>query len=470
MKHGDLIEVQIDSLGFEGVSVARHDGKVVFVDGALPGERVIANVRKARRKHTEANLESILEASPHRVKPPCTHFADCGGCSWQQLDYAEQLNWKSRHVADSFERLGKIPYGHIKPILGSPTQWNYRNKMEFSFGTRRWMTVAEINSGNEIERSNFALGLHAPGRYDAILHIDDCMIQHPHGNEILAMIRREAQQRGISAYNTHEHLGFLRNLSVRSTIATNELMIILLTNEPASANEEEFAAWFTSGFAEEAPYVTTLIHAVNGTRSPVAVGEIRTIHGSGYITEELYGVKFRISPFSFFQTNPYQLPNFLDATFAAANIQPTDTVWDLYCGTGSISLPAATKARHVAGVELVESSIADAQANAERNGITNTEFHCTDLHKPAALDFLHTLPAPDVVIVDPPRAGIHEQTLRLIMEIAPPVISYVSCNPATQARDCAILSEYYSVDYLQPLDMFPHSYHIENVARLVRKG
>lgn len=466
IKAGESIELCIESLGFEGISIARHEGMVVFVEGGLPQERVIARIRRTKKKHAEAVIEQILDASPLRVEPRCRYFGDCGGCKWQQCDYQGQVAWKQQSVVDCFERLGQVPYGEIKAIIASPQQYHYRNKMEFSFSARRWLTNAEIAGGEEFTQRDFALGLHVPGRFDAVIDVEECHIQHTVGNEVLATVRREAIARGVSAYHQRQHTGFLRNLVIRKTKVHDELMLILVTSAPQQAQDEEFLGWFASDFLQGLPADTTVIHAVNDTQSPVAAGTPRILQGQGYIREESHGIVFRISPFSFFQTNSYQLHNFLEATFNAAQLHSSQTVWDLYCGTGSISLPAAKQAGEVIGLELVQSSIDDAKANAAHNAITNAQFHCADLHKQQTIDFLTTLPKPDVIIVDPPRAGIHEQTLRHLLSVEAPRIVYVSCNPATQARDCAILAEKYEVEYLQPIDMFPHTFHVENVARL----
>jgi 23S rRNA (uracil1939-C5)-methyltransferase len=468
-KEPEIVELTIESLGFEGKSIARLDGKVIFVKGGLPGDKVIAEIRKSKKKHSEAVIREIIEPSLVRREPVCGLFGECGGCSWQQCQYQEQLRWKEQTVVDCFERLGKIDYGERRSIIGSPQEFNYRNKMEFTFSNKRWLTNAEVASGKDYTDKGFALGLHAPGRFDAVLDVSHCYIQPQVGNDILSAIRNKALALGVHGYNSRSHEGFLRNLVIRTTLYQNQLMIILVTNEIATDEERLFTDWFTTEFCPSFDGLTSAFHAINSSRSPVAIGKIEYQFGLEYITEESHDVVYRISPFSFFQTNSYQLENFLTQTLLSANVQPDNTVWDLYCGTGSISLPLAKNTGHVVGVELVESSIADAKVNAELNSITNVEFHCADLHKQATLDFLKTLPQPDIIVVDPPRAGIHEQTLRHILALAPERICYVSCNPATQARDCALLDEAYRVEYIQPIDMFPHTFHVENVARLVRR-
>ncbi len=470
MKQGDVLDIRVDSVGFEGISIGRHDGVVVFIPGALPNELVRVKLRKKKKKYFESELLEIIETSQHRVQPRCGYFGECGGCKWQQFEYAEQVAWKQKHVQDAFERLGKVPYGTLRTIIQSPAEFHYRNKMEFSFSARRWLTKKELQSGEEATQKNFALGLHVPGRFDGVLDIHECHIQHKLGNSILDKVRAKALELNISCYHDREQVGFLRHLVLRTTLATQQAMVILITNTVSVDHQKQFVHWFTTEFPKEVPEVTTVIHAIKDTLSPVAVGEIQTTVGNEFITEQSYGINFRISPFSFFQTNSHQLTNFLQATFDAALFGNNDVVWDLYCGTGSITLPLSQFAKKVIGIELVESSIQDAKANATFNNINNVDFYCADLHKPSTIDFLHTLPKPDIIVVDPPRAGIHEQTLRTILEIAPSQLVYVSCNPTTQARDCAILNEKYDVQYLQPLDMFPHTFHVENVARLVLRN
>lgn len=465
----ELVELSIESIGFEGVAIARHEGIVHFVKQAVPGDVILAEVFTKKSSYAEARIKEIITPSPLRVKPICSHFGVCGGCSWQNLPMTEQLSWKRQHVADSFERIGKIPIGELTETLGSPRTLNYRNKMEFSFGASRWLTEVEMNMDDEQSHKNFALGLHIPGRFDKVLDVENCYIAHEISGMMLEEIRNAALDFGASAYNARQHRGFLRNVIIRSSAATGEVMVVVLTSPPTEPADEQMIEWLDTEFPVLFPEFTTIIHAVNNTTSPVAVGTPRIIKGRGYITEKILDVEFRISPFSFFQTNPWQLEQFLGNIITAAELSPEETVWDLYCGTGSITLPAAKLVSKTFGVELSEGSIADARANAERNGISTVQFFAEDLHKPAALGLLQTLPSPDVIIIDPPRAGVHHTLLGHILEVAPPRLVYVSCNPATQARDCAILAEKYDVVKVQPVDMFPHTFHVEAIAQLVRR-
>ncbi|HYF02086.1 MAG TPA: 23S rRNA (uracil(1939)-C(5))-methyltransferase RlmD [Patescibacteria group bacterium] len=461
----EAVELEVEAIGFEGVAIARKEGVVHFVKGALPGDVVRAQVMKKKKSYVETKLEDVLKPSEHRVEPLCPYFGTCGGCSWQHLAYTQQLMWKQRHVIDAFERIGKIPYGEILPTAPSPREYYYRNKMEFSFGRYRWLMESEIASGVEFDK-NFALGLHVPGFHDKVLDIEQCFIHQPVGNKILNDVKAASKHYGCEAYEYRNHTGFLRNLVIRTSRATGEIMVILVTAPPQSEMEVAFVEWFETEFLKITPEATTVIHAVSHSKSSVAIGEPRLLKGEPFMIEEALGVKYRISPFSFFQTNSYQLEHFLKTILDYADIDENQVVWDLYCGTGSITLPAAKRAKKVYGIEMSESSIRDARVNMELNGITNVEFFCEDLHAKETPALLNTLEKPDVLIIDPPRAGMHKNLAEHLLEIAAPHVVYVSCNPSTQARDCEILHQKYDVVKIQPVDMFPHTFHIESVAVL----
>lgn len=461
------IEIDIDAIGFEGVAVGRLDGLVHFVAGALPGERVRARITGTKKRFKQAEVVEVLHASPDRRTPPCPQFGVCGGCKWQHLSYEEQARWKRQHVVDAFERLAQVPIGVVHPTMSSPEIYGYRNKMEFSFGGSAWLTREEIDSGVSYDTA-FALGLHVPGRFDKVRNITTCMLQHDVANRVLEHTHLCSERAGIQAYHQRHHDGFARHLVIRNSVATGAVMTVLITTTPKEQHEEDIVqSWFE--LAPTLPSGSSMIHAINDTWSPVAVGQIARIVGPGYLDEVSLDVSYRISPFSFFQTNTLHLPNLITRALDGAMIQSTDIVWDLYCGTGTLTLPAARRAKHVVGAELSESSIADAQANAERNAIENVAFHAVDLHVPAALDVLRSFPQPDVILIDPPRNGMHEQVVRHILAVAPERLIYVSCNPATMARDCAILAELYDVVEVTPVDMFPQTYHVEAVGVLRKR-
>ncbi len=349
-------------------------------------------------------------------------------------------------------------------------QFAYRNKMEFSFGTSRWITQEEIESGADISNKSFALGLHIPGRFDKVLDIDNCSIQAPEGNIILNVIREKAVGLGLSAYNLKTHEGFLRSLIIRKSVCPEELMVILISCSPKNDNENEFIDWFQTEFPKNNDFLSHIVWAENNSYSPVPDGKITFIKGSGYLTEKVLNVDFKISPFSFFQTNSYQLNNFIGEIVKTISAGKTSVVWDLYCGTGSISLPVARAAGKVYGIEIINSSIEDARENAKMNRIENAGFFCFDLHSPKVYEMLSQLPRPDIIVIDPPRSGVHKNLLEQLNRIEVPKLVYVSCNPATQARDCQVLDEKYKIESVQPVDMFPHTYHIENIALLRRRS
>lgn len=466
-REAEYIDLTIDSIGFEGKAVARHEGMVHFVEGGIPGDTVRAEIRRRKKNYVEARVTEILQASPVRVQPICPYFGDCGGCKWQHLAYAEQVRWKKQHVQDAFERLGKVAYGTLEDTLPCEQEYGYRNKMEFSFSNSRWLTDLEIASGVEFDR-DFALGLHVPGRFDKVVDVQECFLQSELSNHILNAVRQAARERRLAPFETRMHTGFLRNLVIRTSRATGEIMVILVTSPPLLDEENDMIQWLGESFASRFREVTTIVHAVTTSKASVAGGEPHVLTGTGTITEELLGVRFRISPFSFFQTNTAQAERLFSTALDYADIQPDQIVWDLYCGAGSITLCAARRARRVIGIEVVESSVADARMNADNNGIANADFYLEDMQKAAARDLLSELPAPDVVIVDPPRAGLHPDVVQKLIEIGAPTLVYVSCNPTTQARDCALLADTYAIEKIKPVDMFPQTYHIESVALLRR--
>ena len=386
----------------------------------------------------------------------------------QSLAYEDQLFWKKSFILDSFQRLGGFNNPDISETIGSPKIYNYRNKMEFSFGDQRWLTKEEVEQTEVMFNKNFALGLHVPGRYDKVLDVSYCDISPEVFNNILLAVKAKSESLNLSPYNSEKKTGFLKNLICRWSELEQKGMFILLTTQPVIDEELEMIEWFLK-LNDSIEQVGSLIHAVNNTQSPVANGDIKKITGQEYMTEEILGIKYKISPFSFFQTNSSQLEKFISEILVAAELQPTDVIWDLYCGTGSISLPAAKQCTMVFGIELSEGSIEDAKHNAEMNGIENVHFLASDLHSKLIPDLLTQLPKPDVVILDPPRAGMHTNLINHLLNLAPKKIIYVSCNPATQARDCDHFTMKYNLVSIQPVDMFPQTYHVESIAHLELK-
>ncbi len=463
LKKGQEVVLTADAAAFEGGCVARHEGMVVFVSGCVPGDTVRARVFKKKKRFAYARTLAVLEPSADRVDAPCDYFSDCGGCKWQNLRYDEQLRWKRQHVVDAFERIARLENTEVRGTIGCAEEYYYRNKMEFSFGTSRWLSDQEIASQEEFNRE-FALGLHVPGRFDKVLDVHRCWLQSETSNSIVNATRAWALEHDLPAYDFRSHEGLLRNLVIRTARATGELMVILVTSDDA----DEVIDSFVEIVRETVPAVTTIVQAINRGRAQVAFSEeTRILHGPGTITERIAGNAFSISPFSFFQTNSLQGEVLYREALTAAAIASDDEVWDLYCGAGTITLAAARTARHVTGIELNEGAVADAWRNARTNGIDNADFIAGDLK--GVLTGGAPPPPPRTVITDPPRAGMHQDVLRHILAVAPERIAYVSCNPTTQARDCGLLADAYDVEYVQPVDMFPQTYHIETVARLVRR-
>ncbi len=458
LQRGATIILDIEKAAFEGRSIARVNNLVVFVDGAVPGDRVSATVFRKKKQFAEARVDEVLVPSPHRVDPACTHFGVCGGCKWQHMSYEQQLVWKRAHVRDAFERIGGLEGVVVNETLPSVSPFWYRNKMEYSFGEMRWL--GEVNRDAE----PFALGLHVPKRYDRILHIDECHLESPESNLVLNATREFFLEKGISAFSTRTHTGDLRHLVIREGKHTGERMVYLVTSQRMEAVMEEYAALLQRGEFG----VTTLIQGVTQRKSTVAIGEEDIVHfGEGSIREQLGDNTFRISPTSFFQTNTLQAERLYALAEKAAELRPADVVWDLYCGTGTISLYIARDVKQVVGVELNDAAIRDAGTNAGANGLENTQFICADIVDFLAPDAAHDVPAPDVIITDPPRAGMHTKVVDAIGKSGVERLVYVSCNPTTSARDCAMLAEYgYDIVDITPVDMFPHTFHIECVISL----
>lgn len=466
-----LEAVEITGAGGEGRAIAKIDGMVVFVSGAVPGDVADLQITRKKRRHAEAVVLRLIKASPDRVQPFCQHFGVCGGCKWQHLSYPKQLEYKRQHVIDSLERLGGLELPEVLPTLGSPDVTYYRNKLEFTGSSSRWFTSEELASLGEIG-DRTALGFHIPGRFDKVLDIVQCHLQPDPSNAIRLWVRLHAAERGLSFYNVRDHVGFIRNLTIRST-TTGEWMVLLALGH----EDEEARVRLLEGLLAAFPQITSLLWVINPKKNDTIWDlDIQGFHGRDHIIEELpdgpdgQPLKYRIGPKTFFQTNPAQALNLFRVTRDWAEIGKDDLVYDLYCGAGSISLFLAPHAKRVIGAEIVPEAIDDAKLNAALNNITNIHFEAGDLKDLLNADFIARNGRPDVLITDPPRAGMHEDVVTRILEMEPKRIVYVSCNPATQARDLAWMKEDYEITRVQPVDMFPHTYHVENVVRLDRKG
>lgn len=470
--------IEISGIAAEGKALARvklrddDDSKiVVFIPYGAPGD--IADIKLDRKKHSyaEGHIERLVKPSPIRISPECRHFGICGGCKWQHIPYEVQKEQKRQQVVDALSRIAKIDMPEVNATLGSNDIWGYRNKMEYTFSDKKWRTWEEIKSGADFEDSPCGLGFHIPGAFDKVLHIDECLLQDDLGNRIRNFIYQYAIDHSLSFYNIRENRGLLRTLMIRIA-STGQTMVCLSFGE----KDEEKARMILDAIAEKFPEITSLLYTYNLKLNDTLDGlEILSWRGPEYIVEEMEGLKFRISAKSFYQTNSrqayelYKVARRFAGLDAPSEYAAGPLVYDLYTGTGTIANFVARAASKVIGIESVEAAVVDARINSEVNGIKNTEFFAGDMKDILTDDFIAAHGRPDVMIVDPPRAGMHEDVVKVILNAAPDRIVYVSCNPATQARDLALLDTLYRVEEIQPVDMFPHTHHIENVVRLTRR-
>ena len=468
LKRGDRLELEITGSAFEGKSVARLHGLVVFVEGGVPGDTVAVEVWKTKKNLVEAKIVELKRPSPLRISPRCVHFGTCGGCKWQHVDYKGQLQFKQQHVVDSFERIGGFKDLFIEPIIPADEIFYYRNKMEFSFSDQEWQELPpSVSNPTESHEHGIFLGLHVPQRYDKILDLKECHLQSPVSNEILRFTRDFVRERDVPVYSSDSDSGYLRFLVVRQTRRTDQVMVNLVTR----TDDSSFMKSFTDGLCRAVPQVTTVVNTLNTKKAQVAYGEEERVYwGEGVIRERLGSHTFVVSAGSFFQTNTVQAERLFTVAREFGEFKSSDVVYDLYSGTGSIALFISSGVKQVIGVESVESALKDAERNAAANNVANCTFILGDLKDrlTKSADWMKDYPRPDVVILDPPRSGVHTKVLERLGEIAAPRIVYVSCNPATQARDIKLLcAGNYRLEKLQPVDMFPHTYHIENVALLL---
>lgn len=475
----ELHNVEVTAVAAEGKALARvklretdESPIVVFIPYAAPGDIVDIKIDKKKHSFAEAHITRIVKPSPDRREPVCSAFGTCGGCRWQHLPYPEQLRHKRQQVVDALERIAKVELPEIRPTLGSKEEWGYRNKMEYTFSDKRWRTWEDIRSGKEFSDNGTALGFHIPGAFDKVLHIERCHLQNEKGDEIRNFIYDYAVSHNLSFYNIKENHGLLRTLMIRIA-STGEIMVCLTFGEddPEKIND------VMTAIRERFPEITSLLYVVNlKLNDSIADQEVNAFYGPEYIEEEMEGLKFRINAKSFYQTNSLQAYELYKVARDFAGLSPDKEqtgekplVYDLYTGTGTIANFVARQASQVVGIEYVEEAIADAKLNAEVNGLDNTLFYAGDMKNVLTDEFVNKHGRPDVMIVDPPRAGMHEDVVKVILNAAPEVIVYVSCNPATQARDLALLDKSYKVTAVQPVDMFPHTHHVENVVKLEKR-
>lgn len=456
--------LEIVSAGAEGKCIARHNDRVVFVSGAVPGDIVNVRVIAKKRRFFEAEITEIITPSPQRIQPFCQHFGECGGCKWQQMEYSTQLQYKHQIVVDAIQRIGKIEVGEILPIKGCDENRFYRNRMDYAFSNKRWLRRNEMDVEDKGEMN--ALGFHVPGRFDKVLDIEKCWLQDDFGNTLRVAIRQYALNKGYTFFDLKEQHGLLRGLIIRNS-TQGEWMVILMFH----ANDKE-AIGDIMGFIERSfPQVTSLLYVINPKRNDTIYDQdVLVWKGKDHLVEKLGELSFKIRPKSFFQTNTRQANVLYDITKEFAQLTGNEVVYDLYTGTGTIANYIAGSAKKVVGIEYIQQAIDDAIENSALNNITNTTFYAGDMKDVLNDDFIKTNGTPDIIITDPPRAGMHPDVVKKICEIAAPRVVYVSCNAATQARDLEMMKELYTVVKIQPVDMFPHTAHVENVALLVRKN
>jgi len=484
LKKGDTLELEITRYAAEGKGIAKinrniikpaedaqqqdnnEKNYVVFVRGAYPTDKVTAQLRKIKKSYAEAVIVKIISPSENRVEPRCKYFGTCGGCKQQDLNYDTQLKYKQELVKETFEHIAGLKDFGFEEIIPSGNQFFYRNKMEFSFSDRRWLTKEEIGSEDVFDKA-FALGLHIPRIFDKVLDIDECFLQSEISNKILNFTRTFFKERNASIYSTKTHTGYLRNLAIRQSQNKDDLMVNLVT----SIEDDDLMKEYTSEMLRLIPQITTVINNINTKKASVAIGDYEKVyHGEGFIYDKIGNYDFRISANSFFQTNTVQAENLYKTAMEFAELKGDEIIYDLYSGAGTIAIYVSGKAKKVIGFESIRSAIRDAAENAILNQVENVQFAEANLYK-SFLPIIeqNNIPKPDVIIIDPPRSGMHKNTVNDVIQLNPQKVVYVSCNPATQARDIKILVEAgYTLKKMKPVDMFPHTYHIENVALLLK--
>jgi len=468
MKKGDrLNDIVIETMAAEGKCIAKVDGLVIFLQGGAPGDTVEVELTKIKSNYLEGKVVSVQKLSPHRADPFCEHFGTCGGCSWQHINYETQLKYKQQQVIDNLERIGGLTLPAITPILASRKINYYRNKLDYTFTANRWLTKEELNLAIEEKRYETGLGYHIPRMYDRVFDVKNCYLQPDPSNGIRLLARKVAVENEILFFDLRKQIGFLRTLTIR-TANTGEVMIIL----QVTYDEMKWIELMLKTLTDEFPQITSANFIINGKRNDTFADlDVVCWKGNPYITETMQKpdsgiLQFRVGPKSFYQTNSEQAFELYKVAWQMADLKGDELVYDLYTGTGTIANFVAGQSKKVIGLEYVAAAIDDAKVNSKINNITNTDFHAGDMKDLLNDSFLSQHGKPDTIITDPPRAGMHEDVTNMLLKAAPKRIVYVSCNAATQARDLKILSEKYDITAVQPVDMFPQTIHVENVARL----
>ena len=462
-----LEKVTITDVAAEGKAVAKVNELVIFVPYVVPGDVVDLQVKRKKNHYAEAVAVKFHEKSPLRTEPFCSHFGVCGGCKWQCLSYEEQLKYKQKQVFDNLTRIGKVELPEFRPILGSEKTRFYRNKLEFTFSNKRWLTEEEVKQDVKYYQMN-AVGFHIPGAFDKVLAIDKCWLQDDISNQIRNAVRDYAYAHNFPFFDLRTQEGLLRNIMIR-TSSTGELMVVLqckVTDDEGHRKMEEILQFMADSF----PQITSLMYVINNKcNDTIGDLDVEVFKGNDHIFEEMEGLRFKVGPKSFYQTNSEQAYNLYKVAREFAGLTGNELVYDLYTGTGTIANFVARQARKVVGIEYVPEAIEDAKVNSALNGIDNTLFYAGDMKDILTNDFIAEHGRPDVIITDPPRAGMHNDVIDVILAAEPKRIVYVSCNPATQARDLQLLDGKYKVTAVQPVDMFPHTHHVENVVQLERR-
>lgn len=463
-KYPRIERLEIIDIAAEGKSIGKHEGLIVFVPQVIPGDIVDVQVNRKRKNFMEGFVVNFHKYSDKRIKPFCEHFGVCGGCKWQHLPYSEQLKYKQKQVTDSLQRIGKVDVQHVSPIIPSDNQVYYRNKLEYTFSENRWLTDEEVKSKNEVTDRN-ALGFHIPGRFDRILDVKHCYLQTEPSNAIRIAVKNFAVENKLRFFNQVKQEGFLRTLTIRNTIA-GELMVILMFFQEIKKDINALLDYICKEF----PQITSLMYVINPKGNDTLNDlDIQLYKGRDYIVEEFENLTFKIGQKSFFQTNSLQAIKLYKIARNFAALTGNETVYDLYSGTGTIALFMARQCKKVIGIEYVPEAIEDAKINARENAVDNALFFAGDIKEVLNEAFVKEHGKPEVMIIDPPRAGMHPKVVQQVITILPDRIVYVSCNPATQARDIQLMSEKYELTKVQPIDMFPHTHHVENVVLMVRK-
>ena len=459
-----LENIRLVSAGSKGIAVGRtEEGKTVLVSGAVPGDLVNVRVKKSKSNYYEAEMIEILEKSPFRVEPKCIHFGVCGGCKWQNLSYEKQLDVKQDEVFNNIKRIGGLEDFETLPILGSEEHYFYRNKMEFSFSNARWLTQYEISSEENFGNRD-ALGFHIPGMWSKILDLKECLLQEDPSNAIRLAVKNYAVKNGLEFFDVREQKGFLRTMMLRQN-SKGEWMVLFQLYREEQENRKNLFEFLLSEF----PQIKTLVYCINSKQNDsIYDQDVQTYFGEGFLMEEMDGLQFKIGPKSFFQTNYKQALELYRKTLEFADLKGDEVVYDLYTGTGTIAQYVARNAKQVIGIESVPEAIEAAKEHAKLNGLENCTFYCGDMKAIFNDEFLEKHPKADVLITDPPRDGMHQKVVEQILKLAPEKIVYVSCNSATQARDLALMKEQYKLVKILPVDMFPQTHHVENIALLVK--